>query len=303
MDWLRLWHDMPNDPKWRTIARQSKQPIALVQAIYLHLLVDASTSETRGNADVTVEDLASALDVDDEQVEVVLSSMQGRVLEGRYITGWDKRQPKRNDDSKERVRRYREKKAAESDNNDGPDGGSSNESGDNDNATGDDVTQRNADVTPRLDKSRLDKSREKNTEQHGDASGDASLSNPTPKPPAQKTSEIDYSSWPELPDDQILNDWLKARKKARAVHSQTAINTIGKELHKAVAMGYTVNQCGEEAATRGWRGFKAEWMQSSVVPASFGGNVSQFPRRQSVDEHNQEVARRWAAGGDCYDQE
>ncbi|ENT9428360.1 hypothetical protein QSD88_RS19685, partial [Escherichia coli] len=19
--WLRLWHDMPNDPKWRTIAR------------------------------------------------------------------------------------------------------------------------------------------------------------------------------------------------------------------------------------------------------------------------------------------
>ncbi|ENW8560590.1 hypothetical protein ACR6SH_005434, partial [Escherichia coli] len=21
--WLRLWHDMPNDPKWRTIARVS----------------------------------------------------------------------------------------------------------------------------------------------------------------------------------------------------------------------------------------------------------------------------------------
>ncbi|EOP2197647.1 hypothetical protein QSF09_003200, partial [Escherichia coli] len=21
--WLRLWHDMPNDPKWRTISRVS----------------------------------------------------------------------------------------------------------------------------------------------------------------------------------------------------------------------------------------------------------------------------------------
>lgn len=85
--------------------------------------------------------------------------------------------------------------------------------------------------------------------------------NTPPKSP--KGDSIDYSSWPELPDDQILKDWLKARKKAKAVHSQTAINAIGKELHRALAMGYTVNQCGEEAATRGWRGFKAEWMQNA----------------------------------------
>lgn len=145
--------------------------------------------------------------------------------------------------------------------------------------------------------------------QQGSASADAQPSQKTePKPPRKKTPAIDYSSWPELPDDQILKDWLKARTKARAVHSQTAINAIGKELHKAVAMGYTVNQCGEEAATRGWRGFKAEWMQSSVAPANrngvaLTGNVTRFPGRQSVDDHNREVARRWAAGGDCYDQE
>ncbi|OJT01211.1 hypothetical protein [Marinobacter nauticus] len=157
MDWLRLWHDMPNDPKWRTIARQSKQPISLVQALYIHLLVDASANETRGNADVTVEDLASALDVDEEQIEAVLSAMQGRVLEGRYIAGWEKRQPKRNDDSKERVRRHREKKAAESSNNSGPDGGGSNADNAQDNAASDDVTQCNADVTPRLEEIRVDK--------------------------------------------------------------------------------------------------------------------------------------------------
>lgn len=97
MDWLRLWHDMPNDPKWRTIARVSSQPIALVQAMYVHLLVDASRNVTRGHVTVTKEDIASALDVTDEQVEAVFLAMQGRVLEGDRLSGWEGRQPKRED--------------------------------------------------------------------------------------------------------------------------------------------------------------------------------------------------------------
>lgn len=97
MDWLRLWHDMPNDPKWRTIARVSAQPIALVQAMYVHLLVDASRNVTRGHVTVTKEDIASALDVTDEQVEAVFLAMQGRVLEGDKLSGWEGRQPKRED--------------------------------------------------------------------------------------------------------------------------------------------------------------------------------------------------------------
>lgn len=36
MDWFRVWNEMPNDPKWRTIARKSQQPIALVIAVYIH---------------------------------------------------------------------------------------------------------------------------------------------------------------------------------------------------------------------------------------------------------------------------
>ena len=95
--WLRLWHDMPNDPKWRTIARVSKQPLALVQAMYVHLLVDASRNVTRGHASVTNEDLASALDCDMSQVEAIRDAMEGRVLEGDTLTGWDARQPKRED--------------------------------------------------------------------------------------------------------------------------------------------------------------------------------------------------------------
>ena len=121
--WLRLWHDMPNDPKWRTIARTSSQPISLVQAVYLHLLVDASRNVTRGHTDVTSEDLASALDVTDEAIEAILTAMQGRVLEGRALSGWEKRQPKREDSGdpetgaksaaqRKREQREREKKQA-----------------------------------------------------------------------------------------------------------------------------------------------------------------------------------------------
>ena len=95
--WFRVWTDMINDPKWRTIARISGQPISLVMSVYLHLMVDASRNVTRGHVDVTVEDMASAIDVTDEQVEQIYSAMQGRVMDGNKLTGWEKRQPKRED--------------------------------------------------------------------------------------------------------------------------------------------------------------------------------------------------------------
>lgn len=94
-EWLRLWHDMPSDPKWRTVSRLSGQPIHLVIAIYTFLLVDASRNVTRGHVTVTIEDLASAFDVTEEQISAVLSCMEGRVIEDGRLTGWDARQVKR----------------------------------------------------------------------------------------------------------------------------------------------------------------------------------------------------------------
>lgn len=113
--WLRLWHDMPNDPKWRTIARVSKQRIGDVIAIYNHLLVAASANANeRGRTnDVCSEDLASALDMEIEGVEAILSAMQGRVMDGDRLTGWENRQPKREDDSADRSKAWREKKKAD----------------------------------------------------------------------------------------------------------------------------------------------------------------------------------------------
>ncbi|MCM4881821.1 hypothetical protein MMS17_30350, partial [Escherichia coli] len=52
----------------------------------------ASRNVTRGHIDVTTEDLASALDVTEEVIDSILQTMQGRVLDGDLITGWEKRQ-------------------------------------------------------------------------------------------------------------------------------------------------------------------------------------------------------------------
>lgn len=113
--WLRLWHDMPNDPKWRTISRVSKQPISAVICVYLHLLVDASANATeRGRTQsLFAEDIGSALDLETADVEAILAAMQGRVLDGDRIKGWNRRQPAREDGSAERARLWREKRKAE----------------------------------------------------------------------------------------------------------------------------------------------------------------------------------------------
>lgn len=106
--WLRLWHDMPTDPKFGTVARVSGEHITLVLSVYLHLMVDASRqchdmsrNVTRGNVTVTAEDLATALNVTDEQIGKVLSAMEGRLIHDGVLTGWDKRQVKREDSGDE----------------------------------------------------------------------------------------------------------------------------------------------------------------------------------------------------------
>jgi uncharacterized phage protein (TIGR02220 family) len=107
--WFRLWVDMVNDPKWRTIARKSNNKIGDVISVYLHMLTTASNATERGRTQGWCdEDVATALDLDVENVVAIREEMQGRVLDGDYVTGWEKRQPKREDSSAERSRIFRE---------------------------------------------------------------------------------------------------------------------------------------------------------------------------------------------------
>ena len=81
--WVRLWLDMPTDPKWRTIARVSGQPVSLVMSVYVFLLTYAANSVKRGETQCNkTEDIATALDVDERDIVAIIDAMQGRVLDG-----------------------------------------------------------------------------------------------------------------------------------------------------------------------------------------------------------------------------
>lgn len=117
--WRRLWREMPNDPKWRAVARKSGRSIPEIISVFVVML---TTADDDGTLDGWNDDVVAAgLDMDGEAVAAIRAGMQGLVLDGGRLAGWQKRQPKRDDDSRDRVRKHREMKRT--------------------------VTQRNADVT------------------------------------------------------------------------------------------------------------------------------------------------------------
>jgi hypothetical protein len=110
MEWVRLHHDMPTDPKWRVIAKKAGQRIGDVIAVYTFVLVNASCNAVkRGEThSLDAEDIGAALDLDPASVTAILDAMQGKVLDGAVLRGWEKRNPKREDSSTDRVRKHRE---------------------------------------------------------------------------------------------------------------------------------------------------------------------------------------------------
>ena len=116
--WVRLWHEFPDDPKWRTISRIANEPIATVQAVYLRLLVAASQAEPRGEARINPVVTASALDIKPESVLSILEAMQGLVMDRDHLTGWERRQPEREDSSADRTRKWRLRNTASQTNGD-----------------------------------------------------------------------------------------------------------------------------------------------------------------------------------------
>lgn len=106
---------MVNDPKFRTIARISKQEISRVISVYMHMMTCASNATERGRTEGwSDEDVATALDIEISDVVVIRDAMQGRVIDGDRLTGWEKRQPIREDDgAAARAKAWRDAKKAE----------------------------------------------------------------------------------------------------------------------------------------------------------------------------------------------
>ncbi len=108
---------------------------------------------------------------------------------------------------------------------------------------------------------------------------------------AKAQTQLDYSCWPEMPEQQTLADWISMRKRIKADVSQTVINQFGKELHIAYATGVTVDHCLAECISSNWRGFKFSWLKNQET-SNAKNQRSAYPTR---GERNEQAFREYIA--------
>lgn len=118
--WVRLWDDMPNDPKWRVIARRASQSvtgrhsdvtICHVISVFNHMLINASNWGNWGILENWNDEVvAASLEIDSGQVLAIKDAMQGLILDGDRIKSWEKRQTKHADSSADRTAKWRRRK-------------------------------------------------------------------------------------------------------------------------------------------------------------------------------------------------
>lgn len=114
---------------------------------------------------------------------------------------------------------------------------------------------------------------------------------------AAKSSAFDFSSFPMAVSPEIWEDYLKHRKAKRAPITQTVVNMLGKELNKAAAFGWSVDDALSEAMAAGWQGFKFEWLQNrSRTQNQYIPNAG-MSRQEALEAHNARVADDFVNGG------
>ena len=123
--WFRFYSETLRDRKLERIARVTGQPKALIVGVWVTILSLANDSPIPGALLLTEDiplalgDIAMEADMPDDVVSTIIErfqAMQMMIVEDdvHIVANWDKRQFK-SDSSIERVRRYRERKAATQD--------------------------------------------------------------------------------------------------------------------------------------------------------------------------------------------
>jgi hypothetical protein len=113
-DWFRSWHGAPTDTKWLVIARRACTSPVIVSAVAWALMDHASQADERGDVSgFDIEGYATWAEIEESVVENVLDAMttKGMIVDGR-LAAWERRQPKREDDSTMRVRAFRDRSNA-----------------------------------------------------------------------------------------------------------------------------------------------------------------------------------------------
>ena len=110
-DWFRSWHGAPTDPKWLGIARRAGVAPGIAVAVAWALMDRASQASERGSIEgYDADGLACFYGCEPDQVDAIVQAMRDKgMLEHDRFAAWERRQPKREDDSSERVRGHRER--------------------------------------------------------------------------------------------------------------------------------------------------------------------------------------------------
>lgn len=114
--WFRSWHGAPTDTKWLSIARRAGVAPGVVSAVAWALLDYASQHQDRGCIDgFDIETYSAFSGFDEDQITAVIDAMTAKgMIENDRWASWDRRQPEREDNSIDRVRRYRESRTGAS---------------------------------------------------------------------------------------------------------------------------------------------------------------------------------------------
>ena len=117
MAWFRWYEGTASDAKFRLIARKAGQPVAYVVAVWAMILERASEAGERGRiSGFDCEAADAMLDMPEGAACAIVEAMQAKgMIDAERVSKWNERQPRREDDSAERVREYRARKKAESD--------------------------------------------------------------------------------------------------------------------------------------------------------------------------------------------
>src|SRR3954468_15384364 len=106
MQWLRVHHDLENEPKIRLVAVESGQIEAVVLAVWVRMMICASKADARGTLEGWDDRLVGVtLGLKGSIVTEIRQAMQGVLLDGDTLTGWEKRQRAGSDDAAERKRK------------------------------------------------------------------------------------------------------------------------------------------------------------------------------------------------------
>lgn len=82
-----------------------------------------------------------------------------------------------------------------------------------------------------------------------------------------KYSQVDWSRWDSIPDEEDWNDWVLVRKAKRAATTQTAVNRASKWVNLLWQMGYSATLTLEIACEKGYQGL--EWVYENERKRGF----------------------------------